>query len=76
MNKLLAELLGTFALEALFAGPISGASMNPARSLAPAIVAGRMETVWVYLMAPVLGAGAAVVACRCVEETSAVRPEP
>jgi aquaporin Z len=43
-------------LEALFAGPISGASMNPARSLAPAIVAGKVEDVWIYLTAPTLGA--------------------
>ena len=44
------------ALEALFAGPISGASMNPARSLAPALIAGRLDAVWVYLTAPFLGA--------------------
>lgn len=56
------------ALEALFAGPISGASMNPARSLAPALVSGHWENVWIYLVAPVLGAGLAVVACGCVRE--------
>src|SRR5690606_1061727 len=50
------------ALEALFAGPISGASMNPARSLAPALVAGQMQHVWLYLTAPVLGALAGVLA--------------
>ena len=43
------------ALEALFAGPISGASMNPARSFAPALVSGKLENVWIYLTAPVLG---------------------
>ena len=55
------------ALEALFAGPICGASMNPARSLAPAVVAGQLEHLWVYLLAPVLGAQLAVPACRCVQ---------
>jgi aquaporin Z len=56
------------ALEALFAGPISGASMNPARSLAPALVSLRLDSLWVYLTAPVLGACAGVLACRCVQE--------
>ena len=42
-------------LEALFAGPISGASMNPARSLAPALFSGHMGEVWIYLTAPILG---------------------
>ena len=54
------------ALEALFAGPVSGASMNPARSLAPAVVAGRLEHLWVYLTAPVAGALAGVVVCGVV----------
>ena len=50
---------GLITLEALFAGPISGASMNPARSLAPAIVSGNLRSLWLYLLAPVLGALAA-----------------
>lgn len=58
---------GVIALEALFAGPISGASMNPVRSLAPAVVSGHLEHVWVYLTAPVVGALLAVPACRCVQ---------
>jgi aquaporin NIP len=42
--------------------------MNPARSLAPALVSGRLDSLWVYLTAPVLGACAGVLACRCVQE--------
>lgn len=51
------------ALEAMFAGPICGASMNPVRSLAPAIVSGHLEHLWIYLTAPMLGALAAVPTC-------------
>jgi aquaporin Z len=56
------------ALEAMFAGPICGASMNPARSFAPALVSGHFEHLWLYLSAPVLGACGAMLACRCVRE--------
>jgi MIP family channel proteins len=52
------------ALEALFAGPVSGASMNPARSLAPALAARDFEYLWVYLTAPIIGAILASPACR------------
>ncbi|HEY7310410.1 MAG TPA: MIP family channel protein [Gemmataceae bacterium] len=48
------------ALEALFAGPVCGASMNPARSLAPALVSGNLEHLWIYLTAPIAGALLAV----------------
>ena len=56
------------ALEALFAGPISGASMNPARSFAPALVSQHLAHLWIYLVAPVAGALLAVVGCRCVRK--------
>lgn len=55
-------------LEAMFAGPICGASMNPARSFAPALVSGHFEHLWIYLLAPPLGAFAAMFACRCIRE--------
>lgn len=55
-------------LEAMFAGPICGASMNPARSLAPALVSGHIQHVWIYLIAPVVGAFVGVIGCRCVRE--------
>lgn len=56
------------ALEAMFAGPICGASMNPVRSLAPAVVSGQLQHLWIYLVAPVLGAWLAVPACCGVRE--------
>jgi MIP family channel proteins len=51
-------------LEAMFAGKICGASMNPARSLAPAMVSGVLDHLWIYLTAPFAGAALAIVACR------------
>ena len=57
---------GTVGLEALFAGPISGASMNPARSLAPALVSWTWADQWLYVAAPALGAVAGVTAYRLV----------
>lgn len=46
-------------LEAYFAGPICGASMNPARSIAPAIASGHLEHLWIYIIAPIAGAALA-----------------
>lgn len=54
------------ALEAMFAGPICGASMNPARSIGPAVVSGHLEHLWIYLAAPPAGALLAVVGYACV----------
>ena len=50
----------TVLLEAMFAGPICGASMNPARSISPAIVSGHIEHLWIYIVAPITGAGLAI----------------
>ncbi|HEY7983235.1 MAG TPA: aquaporin [Ktedonobacterales bacterium] len=68
----------TVGLEALFAGPISGASMNPARSLGPALVAGIGTAQWVYLTAPFVGAVAAALLYRWLREgaTPERRGEP
>jgi MIP family channel proteins len=55
---------GTVGLDALFGGPVSGASMNPARSLAPALVSGDLHALWLYLVAPPVGAAAAALTYR------------
>ncbi|KAE7996365.1 hypothetical protein FH972_001096 [Carpinus fangiana] len=60
-NRAIGELAGlavgsTVLLNVMFAGPISGASMNPARSLGPAIAHGKYNSIWVYILAPTLGA--------------------
>jgi aquaporin Z len=62
-------------LEAVFAGPVCGASMNPVRSFAPAVVSGRVEYLWVYLLAPPLGALAAVLLAHLVREPDGPKPE-
>jgi len=59
---------GVVSLEALFAGPICGASMNPARSIAPALVAGRWGELWIYIFAPLAGAALAVVTFPLLRE--------
>jgi len=64
----------TVTLGALVAGPISGASLNPARSLGPALVSGQLGALWLYLLAPALGALLAVGGCRCVREPGCCSP--
>jgi MIP family channel proteins len=57
---------GTVGLDALFGGPITGASMNPARSLGPALVSGELHDLWLYLVAPPVGAALGALAYQLV----------
>ncbi|MCR4287496.1 MAG: aquaporin, partial [Deltaproteobacteria bacterium] len=52
------------AFEAMLGGPVSGASMNPARSLGPALISWHVQGLWIYFIAPISGAALAVIACR------------
>jgi aquaporin Z len=63
-----AAIGATVCVEALFAGPISGASMNPARSLGPALVSGVTDHLWIYLTATIIGALLALFAYRLMSE--------
>ncbi len=58
---------GVVLLEAMFAGPMTNASMNPARSLGPALLSGHWEHQWLYFVAPVIGALLAVLTCKVVK---------
>jgi aquaporin Z len=60
---------GTVALAALFGGPVSGASMNPARSLGPALASGQLRSLWIYLIAPLIGTYLAHPTCRMIQGT-------
>jgi aquaporin NIP len=57
---------GTVGLDALFGGPVTGASMNPARSLGPALVAGEWSELWIYIVGPIAGAAIGAVAYQVI----------
>jgi glycerol uptake facilitator-like aquaporin len=57
---------GTVGLDALFGGPVTGASMNPARSFGPALAAGEWTDFWVYVLGPALGATLGALAYQLV----------
>jgi glycerol uptake facilitator-like aquaporin len=67
---------GTVGLDAMFGGPISGASMNPARSTGPAIVSGDLHALWLYIVAPVLGASLAALAYQLIRDESSPVVDP
>jgi len=66
---------GTVGLDAIFGGPISGASMNPARSLGPGLVSGDLDAIWVYLLAPLVGAAIAGVTYQLLRTEKRGEPE-
>jgi aquaporin NIP len=57
---------GTVGLDAMFGGPVTGASMNPARSLGPALVSGDLHALWLYIAAPLVGAALGALAYQFV----------
>ena len=57
---------GTIGLDALFGGPLTGASMNPARSFGPALLSGQWQDFWIYLIGPVVGAAVGALAYQLV----------
>ncbi|HEY7950012.1 MAG TPA: MIP family channel protein [Solirubrobacterales bacterium] len=66
---------GTVGLDALFGGPITGASMNPARSIGPALISGEVHDLWIYIAAPIAGAALGALAYQLVRGTSRRRDE-
>ena len=66
---------GTVGLDALFGGPVTGASMNPARSLGPALAAGEWHDIWIYLVAPVAGAALGAFAYQLVRGEPVREPD-
>jgi MIP family channel proteins len=62
---------GTIGLDSMFGGPITGASMNPARSIGPAFVSGNLHALWLYILAPIVGASLGGLAYQFVRDEPA-----
>jgi aquaporin NIP len=67
---------GTVGLDAMFGGPITGASMNPARSIGPALVSGNLHALWLYIAAPICGASLAALTYQFVRGETTTEPGP
>ena len=74
---------GTVGLDAMFGGPISGASMNPARSIGPALISGDLHALWLYILAPLTGAALGALTYQFIrseptaaDATVGLEPEP
>jgi aquaporin NIP len=67
---------GTIGLDAMFGGPISGASMNPIRSLGPALVSGDLHALWLYILAPIIGTAIGGLAYQYVRGEDSHRQQP
>jgi aquaporin NIP len=67
---------GTVGLDAMFGGPITGASMNPARSIGPALVSGNLHALWLYIAAPICGASLAALTYQFVRGETTSEPGP
>ena len=66
---------GTVGLDAMFGGPITGASMNPARSIGPALVSGNLHALWLYIVAPILGASLAALTYQFIRGEATGEPD-